>query len=97
MATINVTKPLQIEDGNTVRFEAMAENGRIHLEGTGPIVVEVSLNGVDYNRVEHAKTFTNGKMESPFRFYVGDHVRISATTITDAQINYSRVEMAERR
>ena len=37
----------QIE-GNSVRFEAGGNSGRIHIEGTGPIVMEVSVDGVTY-------------------------------------------------
>lgn len=88
---------LPIEGGNSVRFEARSEQGRIHLEGTGPIVVEVSVDGTYYEAIEHTKEFVNGKCESPWKFYIGDHVRISATTLTDCLINFNRVENGERR
>lgn len=79
----------RIEGGNTIRFEAQGNTGRIHLEGTGPIVMEVSVDGVKYTTVEHAIEFNNGVAIAPADFYIGDKVRISATTLTKVIINYN--------
>lgn len=78
----------QIE-GNSVRFEALGKEGRVHLEGSGPIVMEVSVDGVNYDTVEHEVEFSNGVAIAPFDFYLGDHVRISATTLTMVKVNYN--------
>ena len=78
----------QIE-GNSVRFEAGGNSGRIHIEGTGPIVMEVSVDGVTYKEVEHDVEFENGVAIAPFQFYIGDKVRLSATTLTKVTINYN--------
>ena len=78
----------QIE-GNSVRFEAGGNSGRIHIEGTGPIVMEVSVDGVTYKEVEHDIEFENGVAIAPFQFYIGDKVRLSATTLTKVTINYN--------
>ena len=79
----------RIEGGNTVRFEALGNKGRIHLEGTGPIVMEVSVDGVTYTPVEHSVEFNNGVAIAPVDFYLGDFVRISATTLTKVDLNYN--------
>ena len=50
----------KIEGGNSVRFEAQGNTGRVHLEGTGPIVMEVSVDGVSYKTVDHSVEFDNG-------------------------------------
>ena len=88
---INETKNLtpKIEGGNSVRFEALGKEGRIHLEGTGPIVVEVSVDGVNYVTVEHEIEFSDGLAIAPFAFYLGDRVRLSATTLTKGIVNYN--------
>ncbi len=78
----------QIE-GNSVRFEAGGNSGRIHIEGTGPIVMEVSVDGVTYKEVEHDVEFENGVAIAPFGFYIGDKVRLSATTLTKVIVNYN--------
>ncbi len=78
----------QIE-GNSVRFEAGGNSGRIHIEGTGPIVMEVSVDGVTYKEVDHDIEFENGVAIAPFQFYIGDKVRLSATTLTKVTINYN--------
>lgn len=79
----------RIEGGNTVRFDALGKGGRIHLEGTGPIVMEVSVDGVTYEEVEHDVEFSEGVAIKPCSFYIGDKVRISATTLTMVEVNYN--------
>ncbi len=79
----------RIEGGDTLRFEALGKEGRIHLEGTGPIVMEVSVDGVNYDSVDHEVEFDDGVAVAPFDFYLGDHVRISATTLTKVIVNYN--------
>lgn len=79
----------QIEGGNSVRFEAGGNSGRIHIEGSGPIVMEVSVDGVTYKEVVHDIEFENGVAIAPFQFYIGDKVRLSATTLTKVTINYN--------
>lgn len=92
----NQIKQLKTE-GNSVRFEAQSNEGRIHLEGAGAIVCEVSTDGEHYRTVEHEEEFdTNGVCEAPFKFYIGDHVRFSATTLTKAWINNENVQLANR-
>ena len=82
----------KIEGGNTVRFEAIGRDGRIHIEGTGDIVMEVSVDGVNYTAVEHNVTFSEGVAEAPVQFYIGDLVRLSATTLTKVDLNYNNVK-----
>ena len=82
----------RIENGNTVRFEAIGRDGRIHIEGSGDIVVEVGVDGVNYTTVEHNVAFVDGKADAPFQFFIGDKVRISATTLTKVSINYNNVK-----
>lgn len=82
----------QIEGGNRVRFEALGNTGRIHLEGSGPIVMEVSVDGVTYEEVDHDIEFKNGVAIAPADFYIGDQVRISATTLTKVIINYNDIK-----
>ena len=82
----------QIEGGNSVRFEAIGRDGRIHIEGTGDIVMEVSTDGVSYKAVEHNVSFSNGVAEAPVQFYIGDQVRLSATTLTKVEINYNNLK-----
>lgn len=79
----------QIEGGNSVRFEALGNKGRIHLEGSGPIVMEVSVDGVSYKTVDHSVEFDNGVAIAPVDFYLGDKVRLSATTLTKVIVNYN--------
>lgn len=79
----------KIEGGNTVRFEALGSEGRIHLEGSGPIKMEVGIDGVTYDEVEHEIEFVNGVAIKPVSFYIGDKVRISATTLTKVDLNYN--------
>ena len=95
MAT-NQIKQLKIEE-NKVRFVAQSNDGRIHLEGTGSIVCEVSTDGVNYREIEHEEVFDdNGICEAPFKFYIGDHVRFSATTLTKALLNNENVKPENR-
>lgn len=96
MKSTNLTKNLHIEGGNTVRFEALSEEGRIQLEGSGPIVVEVSVDGFNYKEVQHDSEFEDGICIAPCKFYIGDRVRISATSLTKAMINFNNVKIAER-
>jgi hypothetical protein len=86
----------EIEGGNTIRFEALSSTGRIMLEGTGTIVVEVSVDATNYTTVTHEVSFTEGKAIAPFRVFIGDHVRISATTLTSVIINYNTTKDHER-
>ena len=79
----------QIEGGNSVRFEAGGSSGRIHIEGSGPIAMEVSVDGVNYATVNHDIAFSNGVAIAPFQFYIGDKVHLSATTLTKVTINYN--------
>ncbi len=82
----------RIEGGNTVSFVAMGTDGRIHIEGSGPITMEVSVDGVSYATVEHDVTFDNGVAIAPLQLYIGDYVRISATTLTKVIINYNNIK-----
>lgn len=81
-----------IEGGKTCRFEAIGSDGRIHIEGTGPIVVEVSVDGAKYALVEHDVSFVNGVAIAPVSFCIGDQVRISATTLTKVTVNYNKIK-----
>lgn len=81
----------QITGGSSVRFEALGREGRIHLEGTGDITLEVSVDGVNYATVEHDVTFNdNGVAIEPIQMYIGDVVRLTATTLTKVIINYNK-------
>lgn len=92
----NLIKNYDIEDGNSVRITALSEKGRIHLEGEGDIVFETAVDDV-YQEQEHEVSFDeNGVAVVPISACIGDKIRISATTLTKATVNWSRVEMAER-
>ena len=80
----------QIAD-NSVRFEALGSEGRIHIEGSGDITMEVSVDGVNFVTTEHSVSFDNGIAIAPFRFYIGDQVRLSATTLTKVHLNYNKI------
>ena len=82
----------QIEGGNSARFEAGGNSGRIHLEGSGPIVVEVGVDGETYKEVGHDVEFEDGVAIAPCRFYIGDKVRLSATTLTRVTINCNDIK-----
>ena len=83
----------RIEGGNTVRFEPIGKEGRIHLEGSGSIVVEVSVDGVNYTEVKHEVEFNKqGVAIAPFQFYLGDKVRISAKSLTKVKVNYNNLK-----
>ena len=82
----------RIEGGSSVRFDALGKEGRIHLEGTGSIKVEVGVDGVTYQEVEHSIEFDNGVAITPISFYLGDKVRISATTLTKVLMNYNDIK-----
>ena len=82
----------RIENGNTVRFEAIGRDGRMHIEGSGDIVVEVGVDGVNYTTVEHNVAFVDGKVDAPVQFYIGDKVRLSASTLTKVSINYNNAK-----
>lgn len=92
----NLIKNYDIEDGNSVRITALSEKGRIHLEGEGDIVFETAVDDV-YQEQEHEVSFDeSGVAVKPISACIGDKIRISATTLTKATVNWSRVEMAER-
>lgn len=96
MKSTNLTKTLAIEGGDTVRFSALSENARIDLQGTGDIVMEVSVDGVNYAEVTHSEVFVDGRCIAPIKMYIGDFIRISATTLTQAIINFNCVNENER-
>ena len=81
-----------IMGGNTCRFEALGQEGRIHLEGSGDIVMEVGVDGVHYQTVEHNISFSDGVAIAPVAFYIGDYVRVSATTLTKVIVNYNDIK-----
>lgn len=83
------TEVLEPEGGNMVRFQARRSKARIHLEGTGTIQFEVSVNGIDFDLLEKTKSFSSGKAIVPLTgMNDGDWIRITATTITSAIINW---------
>lgn len=96
MNSSNKVEKLNIENGNTIRFEARSANARIHLEGSGNIVAEVSVDGKHYAQIPHEVAFNDGVCIFPFACYIGDKIRISATSITAAMINYNNVKLLER-
>lgn len=90
---INKTKDYTSKiEGNACRFEALGKEGRIHLEGSGPIVVQVSIDGVDYKTVEHEVEFSNGIAIAPISLFIGDFVQISASTLTKVVLNYNKLK-----
>ncbi len=95
MAT-NFPQTYSIVGGNTVTFNALSELGRIHLEGTGSITLEVSVDGVTFKGVSHSVAFENGKAIVPVQFIIGDVVKITATTLTKCVVNWNHVNAAER-
>lgn len=92
----NKRERLKIENGNSIRFVAKAEAARLSITGSGTIVAEVSNDGVHYKAVDHNEQFKDGIAIFPIAMFIGDYIRISATTMTSAEINYSMVEAAER-
>ena len=98
MEKTNYHKTYQVEGGDTIRFDALSQEGRMHLEGTGDIHVQVSVTGEEgtFTEIEHDLAFENGKLTAPFRFIIGDHVIITATTLTKAEFNYNNVNRSER-
>jgi len=92
----NLPKTYEVEGGNTARFSALSQQGRMQLEGTGDIVVEVSVDGENYAAVEHSVAFENGMAIVPCSFVIGDYVRVSATTLTVVKVNWNNVNLAER-
>lgn len=93
----NLVKEYQIEDGNTVRCNALSDHGRVSLAGEGPIVLEVAVGSDPYHEMEHDVEFNeNGLAQAPISVCIGDKIRISATTLTKVTINWNKVEMAER-
>ena len=92
----NLTRQYEVEGGNTVRFNALSQQGRIQLEGSGDISVEVSVDGETYVSVEHSVTFESGVAVVPVQFIIGDYVRISATSLTKCVVNWNNVNLAER-
>lgn len=85
-----------ILNGNTVRIEAPAESGRVHMEGTGEIHALVSMNAVDYKEVTHYEEFSNGVAEFPIDAYVGDFLMFTADTITAFVVNWNMPERSRR-
>ena len=92
----NYQKEYEVEDGTTVRFTALSQQGRIHLEGHGRIVLEVSVDGKTYKAVDHSVAFENGVAIVPFQFIIGDNVRITAESLDYVLVNYNNVNIAER-
>lgn len=78
-----------VRGGSTVSFEALSETGRIHLEGSGPITVEVSVDGEIYTTVNLGATFDDGVDIVPFNLNAGDKVRLQATALTRVLVNYN--------
>lgn len=95
MAT-NFKQTYAITGGNTVVFNALSNEGRIHLEGTGSITLDVSVDGTTFKNVSHSVAFENGKAIVPCQFIIGDVVKISATTLTLCVVNWNHVNAAER-
>lgn len=79
---------VHIINGNTVMIEVPAEKGRVHLEGSGDIHAYVSTDASTYQEVQHAEAFVNGKCEFPIAAFVGDHIKLTATSITLCNINW---------
>jgi hypothetical protein len=82
----------RIEEENSLRFEAIGRDGRIHIEGSGEIVMKVSVDGVTYNTVDHDVAFVEGVAEAPFQFFIGDKVLLTADTLTKVELNYNNVK-----
>lgn len=92
---MNTNKLMNYSDkiaNNTLQFEAEGLDGRIHLEGSGPILLEVGLDRENYVTVEHDVEFENGVAIVPISFYIGDQVRLSATTLTKVVVNWNHVK-----
>lgn len=87
-----VTDYTDLIDGNTITFESLGEEGRIHLEGSGDITMEVSVDGVNFVTYEHDAAFDNGVAVIPVTLFVGDWVRITADTLTCVIVNYNTTE-----
>lgn len=85
-----------ILNGNTVRLEAPAESGRVHMEGSGEIHAFVSMNAVDYREMPHDEVFIDGKAEFPIDAYIGDHLKFTADTITAFVVNWNMPERSAR-
>lgn len=77
---------------NVLQFEAEGLEGRIHIEGTGPILLEVSVDRENYVTVEHEIEFENGIAIAPISLFIGDQVRLSATTLTKVVLNYNKIK-----
>lgn len=80
-----------IDSGDTLRFQALGSQGRIHIEGSGNISMQVSVDGVHYAPVEHSVAFDGGIAIAPFQFFIGDYVRLSATSLSKVIINYNKI------
>ena len=92
---MNTNKQVDYSDkivDNTLRIEAEGLDGRIQIEGTGPILLEVGLDRENYVTVDHDIEFENGMAIVPFNFYIGDQIRLSATTLTKVVINWNHVK-----
>ena len=78
-----------IRGGNTVCFEALGETGRMQLEGSGDITMEVSVDGINFTALEHGFAFDNGVAIMPFKLTIGDLVRISSNTLDSIIVNFN--------
>lgn len=87
-----VTDYTDLIDGNTVTFESLGEEGRIHLEGSGEITIEIGVDGENFVTYEHDAAFENGVAVIPVTLFVGDWVRITADTLTCVIVNYNTTE-----
>ena len=87
-----VTDYTDLVDGNTVTFESLGEEGRIHLEGSGEITIEIGVDGENFVTHEHNAAFDNGVAVIPVTLFVGDWVRITADTLTSVIVNYNTTE-----
>lgn len=85
-----------ILNGNTVRLEAPAESGRVHMEGSGEIHAYVSTTAEQYREMPHNEVFIDGVAEFPIDAYIGDHIKFTADSITDFQVNWNYPEGRER-
>lgn len=73
-------------------FESLGEEGRIHLEGSGEITIEIGVDGENFVTYEHDAAFENGVAVIPVTLFVGDWVRITADTLTCVIVNYNTTE-----
>lgn len=93
----NLFKEYPVAD-NTASFPALSEKGRVQIQGTGDITLEISVDGETYQPIEHDVQFDeNWVAIAPINACIGDKIRISTSdTLEAVKVNWSRVEMAER-